>query len=163
RRHAAARRGAVAGAAGRGRRPADAAAGGAGRRARRRGEGEAALMRARQGIALALAVVLGLGAGVAFSAAARRPPRAILAELDRPKLPGGFLAEGGTAMLGAACRKRADLELELYQTWPRHPRVPPALEERWAFLENTFSEHERVLAETEELLAQRPPRRLERC
>jgi len=117
-------------------------------------------MKAQPWIAVALAAALGLGAGVALSAASRRPADAILAELDGVKLPTGFLDEANAKLLIEACRRRADLELELFETWPNHARVPSALSERWAYLENTFHEHDRVLSETEAVLAHRNPSRL---
>ncbi len=110
-------------------------------------------MNTRYSIALTLAVVLGLGAGVALSAASRRPARAILSELDALKMPSGILDDESLKLLLEVCRQRTDLEQELFDTWPEHARVPKALEERWALLENTFHEHERVLAETEQVLA----------
>ncbi len=110
---------------------------------------------------LFLALVLGFTIGLALSPGARRSAAHILAERDAVKLPGGFLDDAGVKELERCCRRRCDLARELMDAWPGHVRVPEVAAERWAFLGNTFAEHDTVLEEIEHLLADSPSKALE--
>jgi hypothetical protein len=111
-------------------------------------------------LALAVASVAGLVLGVALAPAGRRPASRILAEHDAVKLPGGFLDDEQVKELERACRRRCALDQELLVAWPDHARAPALAGERWAYLENTFGEHDAVLEETARVLSGSPSRAL---